>query len=73
MKLYLDNCCNNRPFDDQNQERIHLESAAVLSIIKRTRAGMDTILASPALNLEMTMISDLEKREKVEILYGIAM
>ena len=72
MKLYLDNCCYNRPFDDQSQERIHLESAAVLSIIKRARAGTDTILASPALNLEMTMISDLEKREKVEILYGIA-
>ncbi len=26
MKIYLDNCCYNRPFDDQTQERIHLES-----------------------------------------------
>jgi hypothetical protein len=23
MKLYLDNCCYNRPYDDQTQERIH--------------------------------------------------
>lgn len=26
MIIYLDNCCYNRPFDDQTQERIHLES-----------------------------------------------
>ena len=24
MIIYLDNCCYNRPFDDQTQERIHL-------------------------------------------------
>ena len=24
MLLYLDNCCFNRPFDDQSQFRIHL-------------------------------------------------
>ena len=32
MKIYLDNCCFNRPFDDQTQERIHLESEAILMI-----------------------------------------
>lgn len=34
MKLYLVNCCYNRPFDDQTQDRIHLESEAVLAILK---------------------------------------
>jgi hypothetical protein len=24
MKLYLDSCCYNRPYDDQTQKRIHL-------------------------------------------------
>ena len=33
MKLYLDTCCYNRPFDDQTQERIHLESEAILTIL----------------------------------------
>lgn len=32
MKIYLDNCCFNRPYDDQQQERIHLESLAKLYI-----------------------------------------
>jgi hypothetical protein len=35
MKLYLDNCCYNRPYDDQTQERIHLEGEAVLVIINK--------------------------------------
>jgi len=26
QKLYLDNCCFNRPFDDQSQLRVRLET-----------------------------------------------
>lgn len=29
MKIYLDNCCLNRPFDDQSNLRVRLESEAV--------------------------------------------
>ncbi|GHV24881.1 hypothetical protein FACS1894176_02130 [Bacteroidia bacterium] len=32
MKIYLDNCSYNRPFDDQSQIRIHLETQAKLYI-----------------------------------------
>jgi len=32
MKIYLDNCCYNRPFDDQTQIRIFLEAQAKLHI-----------------------------------------
>lgn len=32
MKIYLDNCCFNRPFDDQTQLTIYLESQAKLYI-----------------------------------------
>ncbi|MBW1745801.1 MAG: PIN domain protein [Deltaproteobacteria bacterium] len=39
MKIYLDNCCFNRPFDDQSQIRIRLESEAKLEIQEETRAG----------------------------------
>ena len=30
MRLYVDLSCFNRPFDDQGQERIRLETEAVL-------------------------------------------
>lgn len=32
MLLYLDNCCFNRPFDDQTQLKISLESQAKLAV-----------------------------------------
>jgi predicted nucleic acid-binding protein len=32
MRIYLDNCCYNRPFDDQSQIKIALESQAKLYI-----------------------------------------
>lgn len=46
MKLYLDNCCYNRPFDDQTQERIHLESEAILTILQRGQSGIYSIIGS---------------------------
>lgn len=32
IKIYLDNCCFNRPFDDQKQIKVHLETEAKLYI-----------------------------------------
>jgi hypothetical protein len=32
LKLYLDNCCFNRPFDNQSQLKIYLETQAKLAI-----------------------------------------
>ena len=32
MRVYLDNCCYNRPYDDQSYMRIHLETQAKLYI-----------------------------------------
>ena len=32
MRIYLDNCSYNRPYDDQSQMRIHLETQAKLHI-----------------------------------------
>lgn len=32
MKIYLDNCCLNRPYDDQTQIRISLETQAKLYV-----------------------------------------
>jgi hypothetical protein len=33
MRVYLDMCCLKRPFDDQSQARIRLESEAVLTLL----------------------------------------
>jgi hypothetical protein len=39
----------NRPFDDQSQVRVHLESEAVLAILERIEHGGWTLLSSAAL------------------------
>ena len=60
MKLYLDSCCYNRPYDDQAQEKIHMEGEAVLTIINRCKQNNDEIIGSSALDLEIDQISDIE-------------
>lgn len=45
MKIYLDNCCFNRPYDDQTQIRISLETQAKLyvqDLIKRKQIDLVT-------------------------------
>lgn len=39
MRVYLDNCCLNRPFDSQRQTRVRLEAEAKLCIQERIRNG----------------------------------
>ena len=39
MKIYLDNCCYNRPFDDQTSLIIYLETEAKLFIQEKIRQG----------------------------------
>ena len=72
MKLYLDNCCYSRPFDDQTQDRIHIESEAVLAILRACENGSVTIFSSPVLRMEIDKFPNEDKREKVLFLYSLA-
>jgi len=71
MRIYLDNCCYNRPFDDLTQDRIRLEAEAILTIIKRAEAGLWKIVGGDVLLVEMCKIRDLKKQENVKWLYTI--
>jgi hypothetical protein len=51
MRVYLDMCCLKRPFDDQSQPRIHLESEAVLALLGAATEKVE-FLRAPALDLE---------------------
>ncbi len=55
MKLYLDNCCFNRPFDDQSQLRIRLETEAKLKI--------QELICSKSYNLTWSYILDYENNQ----------
>ncbi len=46
MKIYLDNCCYGRPYDDQTQLRINLETQAKLSIQHSITMGRFDLVSS---------------------------
>ena len=52
MRVYLDNCCFNRPFDDQRQLRIRLEAEAKLRIQELIREGGLQLARSYVLDFE---------------------
>ena len=70
-KVYLDVCCLNRPFDDQQQDRVHLEAEAVLLILKRCEAGEWQWISSAVVSYEVDNIPNQERRNRLkEILRG---
>ncbi|MGH7929096.1 MAG: PIN domain-containing protein [Candidatus Binatia bacterium] len=69
MRIYLDCCCLQRPFDDQRQPRIRVEAEAVLAILASVEAGDISLLNSEALEYEMSRIPEgARRREGLAIL-----
>jgi len=71
-RIYLDACCLNRPFDDQTQPRIALETQAVLSILSQCQSGQWKLIASAALDAELDQTPDLERLKNVKAILAIA-
>ena len=55
MRIYLDNCCYNRPYDDQTQLRISLETQAKLYTQNLIRTGMLELVSSYVLRYEIAL------------------
>ena len=66
MKIYLDVCCLNRPFDDQTQDRIRLESEAIISIFSHHENKSWEIIGSDIITFEVNQIPDPSRKEKVQ-------
>ena len=64
--IYLDACCLNRPFDEQTQPRIKLETEAILEIITYCQSGRWQLVNSTVLESEIGQISNQTKKEQVE-------
>lgn len=65
MKIYLDVCCLNRPFDEQEQERIRLESEAVLFIMARFENKQWQWISSEVVLDEILQTRDAERRRRL--------
>lgn len=64
----MDACCLNRPFDDQSQERIRLETEAIILILSRLQKGDWEQIGSEVLDFEIEQTRDLERRVRVRVL-----
>ena len=70
VKIYMDVCCLNRPFDDQTQDRIRLESEAVATILNQIDRGKWIWIGSQALWIEINRMKDNDRKVKVLKLFA---
>ena len=69
MKVYLDVCCLNRMFDDQLQDKVRLETEAIVSVLKRCADGEWLLVGSDIIDIEVSKNPDAIKRQKVLLLH----
>jgi hypothetical protein len=72
LRLYLDNCCFNRPFDDQNQLKIKLETEAKLFIQQGILTGKFDLVWSYILEFENNQNRFDDKRSVIQDWKNIA-
>jgi predicted nucleic acid-binding protein len=65
-RLYLDASVLNRPFDDQAQARIRLETEAFLAILEKIEAGRFELVGSAVLDYENKANPFSERRMRID-------
>jgi predicted nucleic acid-binding protein len=64
-KIYLDACCLNRLFDDQTQDRVRLETEAIMLILKLSQEKKVELIGSEVLVLELQKTPNFSRRLKL--------
>ena len=72
MKLYLDLCVFNRPFDYQGQDRVSLETEAFIYLIDQIEKGRYSLLCSEILVYENDNNPDDLRRDRVQSYFELA-
>lgn len=65
-RIYLDNCVYNRPFDDQSQRRIFLETMAFITLLELVENGEIETINSDALVYENRRTFDPDRKARIE-------
>lgn len=68
-RVYLDNCCYNRPFDDRSNIRNYLEREALLLFFEMVYAGEFLVIGSEILEKEISVMPDFIKCANVKLIY----
>jgi predicted nucleic acid-binding protein len=67
IRVYLDNCCFNRPYDDQNNLTIEIETKAKLYIQKQIEIGTIDLAWSYMLEYENGKNPYPERKESIKL------
>ena len=67
MRLYLDNCCFNRPYDEQSQLKIRLETEAKIYVQQRIIDGVYELAWSYVMDYENSLNPFLERRDRISL------
>ena len=65
MRIYIDVCCFNRPFDDQSQLVVRLETEAKLAVQESILQGIHTLVWSAVMDLENGRNPDSKRQEAI--------
>lgn len=71
-KIYLDTNIYNRPFDDQAQVRIRLETIAIFAILQNIKNGEYSLLWSFMIDYENSLNPQYDIREEIKMLSSLA-
>ena len=71
-KIYLDNCCLSRLFDDQTQNRIRVEAEAILQIFAHFDIRQWQWITSEIVTLEINQNPNFRQRFQVRSLLNFA-
>lgn len=66
MRIYLDMCCFNRPYDDQSQARIRLETEAKMLLQQKVKDAECDLLWSATLDFECSNNPYEEHRHAIQ-------
>ncbi len=72
MRIYLDLCVFNRPFDDQTNERIALETNVFLYILEKIEKKEYELVISDALLFENRKSPFIRRKKRIESYFSLS-
>lgn len=66
IKIYLDVCCLNRPFDDWSYERNRLEGKSVTSILQLFNSEQYQLISSEVVEVELRKMKNIDKLKQIK-------
>jgi predicted nucleic acid-binding protein len=68
----MDNCCLNRPFDDQSNLRVHLEAEAIKTIVSLLERQEWFLVSSQVLEFEISKNGDESRKKELNSMNALA-